>query len=191
MKTRTFIAVGVNDEIRAGALLAIEQLRATAPSFRWVAEENLHYTLHFLGDLTDQEVVDVCARVNRVADSCEPFSLQAAGVGAFPSVDRPRTLWVGAGRGAQEMIALQEALGQQLLDLGFRGENRRFVPHLTIGKLSGRGGRPPTDLASDLEKLATLDAGSMLVDQVTVFASKLHRDGPEYHVLARCDLVGA
>ena len=88
------------------------------------------------------------------------------------------------------MAGLQAAIGEQLLDLGFRGENRRYVPHLTIGKLSGRGGRPPAGLVSQLAELTDLQAGSMLVEQVTVFASQLHRDGPEYQVLARCDLSG-
>jgi 2'-5' RNA ligase len=70
--------------------------------------------------------------------------------------------------------------------LGFRGENRAFVPHLTLGRVNrGDAGRM---LAERLEKLSDFDGGVMGVDAVTVFASELGRDGPTYHVLANAPL---
>ena len=74
-------------------------------------------------------------------------------------------------------VALQGGIEQSLYSLGFRGENRPFTPHLTLGR--GHGGQPLTD---ELEKLAEYDGGMMLVDQVIVYASELSRDGPTYHV---------
>jgi 2'-5' RNA ligase len=41
----------------------------------------------------------------------------------------------------------------------------------------------------ELAGLAEYEAGSMLVDEVTVFASKLTSDGPIYEVLARAPLA--
>lgn len=190
MKTRTFVALAVNNEIRAGAALAVDRLQAVAPSFRWVAEENLHYTLHFLGDLTDTEVVETCDAVAAAAAEVAPFQLFAQGVGAFPSIDRPRTLWIGAGQGGESVARLHALLDQSFADLGFRGENRPYVPHLTIGKLPRQSRAPAGSLQDELSTLQDLDAGQMQVEEVTVFASQLRREGPEYHVLARTPLVG-
>ncbi len=85
------------------------------------------------------------------------------------------------------MIALQRAIERPLKKLGYRGEDRRFVPHITLGR-AGRHGRPQS-LANELAALADFDAGAMLVDEVTVFASHLTREGSEYRVLAHAPLA--
>jgi 2'-5' RNA ligase len=186
-KTRTFIAVEALDAVQTAALGVIDRLRGVAEGVRWVAPDNLHWTIQFLGDLDDREMAEVCLRTVRVAKRHEPFELAALGVSAFPSVQRPRTLWIGAGEGAAQFCALQAQIEESLYDLGFRGENRAFTPHLTIGR-TGRGGHGGAVLAERLAKLADFDGGVMSVDEVFVFASELGRDGPVYSVLARAPL---
>lgn len=189
MKTRTFIAVEASDEVRAGALGAADRLRRVAEGVKWVEPENLHWTLQFLGDIDDAEIAEVCQRVGIVAATMSAFSLAAAGVGAFPDLVRPKTLWVGAHEGAAEMSALQDAIEASLADMGFRGDRRRYVPHLTIGRVGGRSGAPIPVLADRLAKLADHPIGEMLVDEVTVYASRLARAGAAYTVLARLELA--
>jgi 2'-5' RNA ligase len=178
------------DEAHAAALAAIDRLRSAAEGVKWVAPDHLHWTLQFLGDLDDREMAEACLRTVRVAARHRPFELGAFGVGAFPSIQRPRTLWVGAGQGAVEFCALQADVERSLYDMGFRGENRAFTPHLTIGR-AGRGPGGGAPLAERLATLANFDGGVMSVDEVIVFASELGRDGPEYTVLARAPLGGA
>jgi len=129
----------------------------------------------------------VCAAVISAASEIEPFDLEARGAGAFPAPDRPKTLWIGAGTGAQTMVTLHDAIQRKLDRLGYRSEHRRFVPHLTLGRV-GRD-TEPRPLVRELAGLSEYDAGSMLVDEVTVFASKLRSDGPQYEVLARAPLA--
>lgn len=188
-KTRTFIAIEVAPEVQARAADLVELLAPHTRNIRWVHEGTLHFTLSFLGDITDQDIVDVCTRVATVADHTEAFGLQAAGAGAFPSIERPRTLWIGAGAGRDALCQLQADLESALDDLGFRGERRRYVPHITIGKTT-RTARAAAELTPLLEELSGFDAGIMPVTEITVFASELHREGPEYHVLARRPLLG-
>jgi 2'-5' RNA ligase len=186
-KTRTFIAVEALDAVHTAALAAIDRLRSAAEGVRWVEPQNLHWTIQFLGDLDDREMAEVCLRTVRAAAEHEPFELAAFGVGAFPSIQRPRTLWLGAGEGAAEFIDLQATIENSLRDLGFRGEGRAFVPHLTIGRTS-RGPSGGLVLAERLARLADFDGGVMSVDEVIVFASELGRDGPEYSILAKAPL---
>ena len=189
MKTRTFIAVEANDAVRSGALAAADRLRRVAAGVKWVEPENLHWTLQFLGDIDDAEIAEVCQRVGAASAATPAFSLTVAGVGAFPDLNRPKTLWVGAAEGADEMTALQAAIETSLADMGFRGDRRRYVPHLTIGRVSGRGLTSNPDLAARLAKLADEPIGEMLVDEVTVYASRLARAGSAYTVLARLELA--
>lgn len=187
MKIRTFVAVAASPEVCRGALDLVAALRVTAGDVKWVEDQNLHWTLQFLGDVDELETPAVCDAVAAALRDLEPFELEARGAGAFPSPDRPRTLWLGAGRGSKEMILLQKAIQKKLGKLGFRGEARRYVPHLTLGR-AGRHARPES-LSAELAELADYEAGSMLVDEVTVYASRLSREGPTYDILSRAPLA--
>ena len=187
MPIRTFIAVPASASLRQAAKKLAEVLRPAAGDVKWVAPENLHWTLQFLGDVDQLEIPAVCSAVSIAVGDVDSFDLEARGAGAFPAPDRPRTLWLGAGAGAQAMVALHDAIQRKLDKLGYRGEHRRFVPHITLGR-AGRNA-PPRPLVRELAALAEFDGGSMLVDEVTVFASKLAPDGPQYEVLARAPLA--
>jgi 2'-5' RNA ligase len=188
MPTRTFIAITASSDVRHGAQRLVERLRMKAGDVKWVAPENLHWTLQFLGDLEDLEIPALCNAVASAVTELEPFDLEARGAGAFPSPDRPRTLWLGAGAGSQVMVAVHNAIQKKLDRLGYRGEHRRYVPHLTLGR-AGRNS-PPRSLVAELAALADFDAGAMLVDEVTVYASQFTPSGSEYRVLARAALSG-
>jgi 2'-5' RNA ligase len=187
-RTRTFVAVETTAEIRRRAMEFVSRLAEAAQDVKWTSPENLHWTLYFLGDVDDLEIPAVCNAVATAALECEPFDLAAFGAGAFPSADRPRTLWIGAGEGAQGLVELQRSLQRRLKKLGYRGEERRFVPHITLGR-AGRHGRPRS-LANELSAFADFDAGSMLVDEAVVFASRLTLEGPLYEPLSRAPLGG-
>lgn len=184
---RTFIAVAASSEIRRAAAKLADLLRPAAGDVRWVAPENLHWTLQFLGEIETLEIPAVCMAVSSGVAEVESFDLEARGAGAFPAPDRPRTLWIGAGSGAQAMVALHAAIQKKLDRLGVRSEQRRYVPHLTIGRASGKA--PPHSLIRELAALAEFDAGTMLVDEVAVYSSHLGADGPKYDVLAHAPLA--
>ena len=162
-------------------------LAPAAGDVKWVAAENLHWTLQFLGDVDHLEIPAVCNAVSQAVSELDAFEVEARGAGAFPAPDRPRTLWLGAGAGAQSMVALHAGIQRRLDRLGHRGERRRFVPHITLG----RAGRklPSRPLVRELAALADFDAGTMLVDEVTVFSSQLRPEGPVYDVLAHAPLA--
>lgn len=187
-KTRTFIAVPAEGEVRGAATRAIEELRSDIGRVKWVEPENLHWTLQFLGDIDDVEMAQVCRRVVKVVAEHKPFVLHSTGISAFPSPERPKTLYLAAGEGSDDFIALQSDIEESLSDLGFRGERRRFVPHLTLGRVQ-RGASLRVILVDRLEQLRELKTVAMPVDEVVVYASRLQREGPGYHVLATAPLA--
>lgn len=190
-KTRTFLAVVPSPDIVERAERALLRLRRLTDNVKWVERANLHWTLHFLGDVDDQELYEVCRAAERALANIEPFSLSALGVGAFPSNDRPRTLWIGAGAGGEKLEQLHAALDTELQPLGFRGENRRFVPHLTLGRSARTLTMAETvALAEELSKLADYDAANQTVDEIVVFASRLKREGADYTAVASIGLDG-
>ncbi len=184
---RTFVAVEINGPIRAraGELMAV--LAGTAANVNWVEPHNLHLTLKFLGDVHELEIAQVCKAVARGAAEVEPFALEIRGAGAFPNPARPRTVWLGAGAGAEPMIVLHDRVEAALAELGYREEHRRFQTHLTIGRVRG-GGPGIAELGELLTQRADFVVGRMNVQKVTVFCSTLTSRGPIYDVLGTAQL---
>ncbi|MGE0606214.1 MAG: RNA 2',3'-cyclic phosphodiesterase [Pirellulales bacterium] len=187
-RVRTFVAVEIGLDIRARATRLIAKLKTTGADVRWVEPDKLHLTLKFLGDVERNDIPAVCNAVLRAAAEVPPFDLESHGVGAFPDLHHPRTIWMGIGQGEAEMAALQAGVEQALADEGYRPEARRFRPHLTLGRV--RGARGADELAAELGGLLDYFGGAMSVDEVIVFSSTLDRRGPTYEPLATAELRG-
>ena len=186
---RTFVAVEITQAIRKRAGELIAALAGTSADVKWVEPHNLHLTLKFLGEVHQNEIAQVCQAVARGAAGVEPFELEARGAGAFPNAGRPRTVWLGAGEGAEPMVVLHARVEAALAKLGYREEHRRFQPHLTIGRVRGAGAGI-AELGQLLQQQADFAAGRMTVGKVTLFASTLTADGPVYDVLGTGPLGG-
>lgn len=185
---RTFIAVEISAETRSRARQLIERLRGTDAKISWVKPDCLHLTLKFLGDVDLRDIPGVCEAVTRAVADLPPFEIEAHGAGAFPTAARPRTIWLGVGRGADDMIALHDAVDRALGGIGYRHEQRRFRPHLTVGRV--RGGRDLDALGQLLAQHADFAGGVSSIDEVVVMSSDLTPDGPDYEPLAVAPLNG-
>ena len=100
---RTFVAVEMDVAIRKAAAGLIEKFRAAGAGVGWVAPENMHLTLKFLGDVGVEDIPNVCEAVREAAAGAAPFTLQVSGAGAFPNLSRPRVIWLGASEGEEAM----------------------------------------------------------------------------------------
>jgi RNA 2',3'-cyclic 3'-phosphodiesterase len=186
---RTFVAVEINGPIRARAGELITALAATTADVKWVEPHNLHLTLKFLDEVHQREIARVCQAVAQGAAEVEPFELEVRGAGAFPNAARPRTVWLGAREGAEQMVVLHDRVEAALAELGYRQEHRRFQTHLTIGRVRG-GGPGIAELGNLLQQHADTPVGHMTVQKVTVFCSTLTPAGPIYETLGTGQLGG-
>ncbi|HEX5106110.1 MAG TPA: RNA 2',3'-cyclic phosphodiesterase [Pirellulaceae bacterium] len=188
-RIRTFIAVELGPGVikRAGDL--IDKLRVADAQVGWVKPQHMHLTLKFLGDVSDTETPDICRVVAQAAGQIEPFEIICRGAGAFPDIQRPKTLWIGITDGAEELKALQAAIEDALkTELGYPKEPRGFHPHLTIGRVKHASAMGRGDLEHLLEKHRDFDADLAVIDEVVTFASFLERKGPTHEAMGRAEL---
>lgn len=185
--TRTFIAVEIDERTAARAATIIEQLRTAGADVNWVSPRNLHLTLKFLGDVPNELLPAVIEAVQEAARRVPPFTLEVRGVGAFPQLDRPRTVWLGVGQGGREMQRLAQAIEQSLRPLGFAPEARGFTAHLTIGRVR-RPSAALRALAELMRRHSEQAVGTVAVEQVAAVASTLTPRGPIYEALGRAPL---
>jgi 2'-5' RNA ligase len=108
-------------------------------------------------------------------------------LGAFPNARRPRILWAGIGEGIQEVVTVHDALEGPLLELGcYRREERRYSPHLTLGRVKGE--KHSDKLAGVLTRQAGWVGGTVQVGEIQVMSSELTSQGPVYSILSRARL---
>jgi len=186
---RTFVAAEIPAEVKDRARGLIDRLQAASAKVKWVAPQHMHWTLKFLGDVDMLEIPAVCQAVKRAVEPLRPFDVEARGAGAFPDILRPRTVWVGMGAGSDAMIALHDRIDRELGTLGYREENRRFRPHLTIGRVR-QSPEGIEELGRLVQENADFESGLSTVYEVVVFASELSSDGPTHEALCHADLRG-
>jgi 2'-5' RNA ligase len=184
---RTFIAVETSDAVRQRAAGLIGIFAATGAQVSWVKPHNLHLTLKFLDEVPLDSIPQVSAAVQKAVVGREPFELEIRTAGAFPSVGRPRTLWLGTGYGSEALGELHAALESALKPIGFPKEHRRFAAHLTIGRVRGPG-PGLAELGPLIKQQADFTAGRFPVAELVVFSSQLTPQGPVYEALSRAAL---
>ena len=174
-------------ELRNRLAVEIDGLRDHAAGVAWVAAENLHVTVKFLGSVEESRLAEIGAALGR-AVRVPAFEVGVRGLGAFPSATRARVLWAGA-PGSPPFTALAEEVDRALVAMGFAPEGRGFTPHVTLGRV--REPRRNDALAAALQAAAARDFGSLRVERVSLMRSDLSPRGARYTELAAVPLPSA
>lgn len=189
---RLFVAAEPSETVRHAAADVGKRLRVALEridhGIRWVPEENLHLTVWFLGEVSDQRATAVLD-VLRPALAVPAFTLHLAGLGAFPPSGAPKVFWMGVSRGQSELAVLHDELTERLVPWGFAAEGRPYSAHLTLARLKAP---PPSAARTRIRQLfRTLpaDAGSCRIDALTVFKSRTLPRGSVYEPLLRVPLA--
>lgn len=175
---RLFVGVPVKFEEWLKSIYSRVQLLNA--DIKLVEPENVHITLAFLGEVRDDKVGLVKECVNGL--KFNGFKITFRGLGAFPSLSRPRVVWVGITDGFNELKTLRTSLVKCLGSRGVRPEDGQFQPHLTIGRV--KGPRGVLELMKLIEEMLDTTFGEQEVREVTLFRSTLTPKGPIYEELA-------
>jgi 2'-5' RNA ligase len=187
---RLFFAVPIDDTTRSAVVAVRDELRKLGGPVKWVEDENLHFTLKFLGEMPEILVERIEAVARQVAARHEAFDLALTGAGAFPDVRAPRVIWIGAEEGQENLASLADDLDGALEKAAISPrEKRPFAAHLTLGRIKFPARRD--DLTEAIERLKTADGGRFRCDHFVLMRSELSRRGPTYTQIQRFLLGGA
>jgi 2'-5' RNA ligase len=134
---RSFVAVFPPPEIQEALASAARGLPVVG-KVRFTPPANVHLTLKFLGDVSEDDLGRVAEALEPIREKHERFEAGISGFGTFPSPKKARVLWAGIGEGSDRLRALAEDVEESLEPLGFEREVRIYVPHLTLGRARGR-----------------------------------------------------
>lgn len=175
---RAFVAVEISDETRNELATLIAELGHVDAPLKWVAPQNIHLTLKFLGNVPDESVTKAIEIMKKCCEGVAPFRLEVKGVGGFPDLRRPRVLFVDAVDEPATAASLARRLNKEMTRAGVPKEDRPFRSHLTIGRV--RRPRPLDDVAKKLERVADKSFGTTDVERIVLMKSDLTSAGPIY-----------
>lgn len=184
---RSFIAIDFPDETRKALEDIQKELKQSGAGVRWVKPSSIHLTLKFLGNIHAAQVEEIARAVAQEIRDQPPITLRPAGLGAFPSLRKPRVIWIGMEGEVQRLTGIQARVETALEVLGFAREKRSFRPHLTIGRVKDRRW-----LQSLVDAMATLDMkpfNSFDADEIILYKSDLRPTGAIYTKLHRMPLA--
>ncbi|KPL02733.1 MAG: hypothetical protein AMJ73_08350 [candidate division Zixibacteria bacterium SM1_73] len=183
---RTFIAVELPEQIKKQIEVLQVPLKKTNAFVSWVKPGNIHITLKFLGEVPEEKIDEVFSATELALKGAKSFKMNLKGMGAFPDFRRPRVIWIGTGKGGEELSDMANKIEDEMEKIGYPKEKRKFSPHFTIGRV-----KSPKNIEKlvELVKSADFETEDIEVNEVTVMKSQLHPAGAIYTPLKKIPLL--
>ncbi|TDI59624.1 MAG: RNA 2',3'-cyclic phosphodiesterase [Alphaproteobacteria bacterium] len=148
------------------------------PGVRWQADDQLHLTVRFLGNIEAHQASDVDLAMRTVA--LQPFDIALSGTGLFGTLAKPRTIWAGV-KPARSLLALENKIDALVTRAGLPPETRKYTPHITIARCNRKAAR----IDQYLDETGDLTSDPWTVDHFVMFRSYLGHKAAHYEIIAQ------
>ncbi len=169
---RAFVAAEISNETLLNSIAKLQSdLNINAKP---VNKENMHFTLLFLGEISEEIAQSVMSSLSSV--SFKPIQVSFTHMGTFPNSRLPRVIWIGIDdTSSKELIELALQVEEKLAPLGFKSD-KPFKPHLTIFRIKNR----INDISKMLERFKIVGLGRDVISELKLKKSILTPSGPIY-----------
>jgi 2'-5' RNA ligase len=186
---RAFLAIEPPEDILQAMSRLQEKLkREISGRISWTKPQGQHLTLKFFGDITAEDIKNICAAVENRIVSGSSLNLKIEKMGVFPDARRPQVLWCGVTGDVEKLSVLQKQLDSDFASIGFPKEDRPFRAHLTLGRI--KESRGLSGISEALTKHNAFAAGEFGCKELILFQSRLLQQGSVYTKLAEFPLKG-
>jgi len=187
---RCFLAIDIDQDLVQKIEGVQKEFKKTNNNVKYVEKENLHFTLKFFGNITDNKIVNIKEAINTVLTKVESSSIDNSyyannqaktelaieGIGTFPNKNYMKVLWIGT-KNNNFLTNLQKELDLEFEKLGFKKE-KNFKTHLTIGRI--RNLKDKKEFKLKIEELQDINIGTMNISKISLKKSELTPKGPIY-----------
>jgi RNA 2',3'-cyclic 3'-phosphodiesterase len=189
MEIRAFIAIELPEEVVTFLAEMSSFLKKHGGDVKWVRPEAIHLTLKFLGNVPAELIEKIEHAAKPLFSGQSDVHLGIRGLGAFPTLKRPRVIWAGCQDSKSRLAPLVAQLEDVLQPLGFAKEKRDFNPHLTLGRV--RSNDRIADLVSAVSQKMDVSGPTFVADHAVLFESVLSPSGATYSEICRFNFSAA
>lgn len=182
---RLFIGLFPPSEIQRQVFERIQQVGVSG-RVRRIPQKQLHLTVQFLGETEESVLPRLEGALRRGVVGAGPLRLHFEGGGAFPERKKPRVLWLGVHGEISGLLTLAGRVWQATAECGFKLEQRRFSPHLTVGRIGPDDRIDPSPFE---EGINGFRSDFFTVQSIQIVQSKTGPTGSEYVVLKSIPLI--
>jgi len=174
---RAFVALEVpRESVIEEMVSAQEELRKTQADLKIVSRENLHFTVKFLGEISEWQTREADKRLKSLELNRAAVTLE--GVGAFPSPGHPNVIWAGVAQADRgKIVPIAESVIAELRGIG-EEDSRPFQPHITLARV--RSPARKEALVSFIQLNAARKFGDAELTHLKLKSSELTPRGPVY-----------
>ena len=174
---RIFVAIRPPREVRERLLGLMGGVRDA----RWQADDQLHVTVRFIGEVESHHLDDIAIALGTVYHP--RFEIALSGIGTFGRRGQPQLLWAGV-TPPEPLKALHKKVDQACVRAGLEPERRAYHPHITLARL-----KKATAVDGFLTNTGTLSSAPFAVDRFGLYESHLTPERAHYSLLADYSLA--
>jgi len=186
---RIFIGIKLAGRANANVQQFLEPFQKIASPIRWVKPQNIHLTLKFIGEVTDDTYKKIETALSAPAVVTDPdtgsFDVTLSGCGRFGKGTTLSIFWIGAGP-IEPLETLFNQIENRLARIGIPKEDRPFKPHITVGR--NKRNFNFRHFFQLIDRYKDQHISRFPVSQFQLFKSTLTPDGPIYSILKEIPL---
>ena len=174
---RCFIAINIPNDVKNYFADIIKQLQKenTNRNITYIKPDNIHITLHFLGQIDNSRLQQIENIISEVAKHYTPFQITTQGISAFPHLQRPRVVFIRGIDKTQKAVSIQKNIGKKLKAIGIKVDSRPWKAHLTLARMKAPIAFHPENI--------TVQPMQFFVKSIELMESTLKPTGAEYYIV--------
>ncbi len=171
-KLRLFFGIPLDEEIKDKIFNFLKKQNLFKKNYKWVAKENYHITLKFLGEVGEEYLDSLFKAGEKVGTMFTEFSVKTGEFNGFPAKKKARVFFLDL-KEKDKFKEVFNELEKELIKLNFERERREYHPHITLARIKGFETLP------DLKPLVL----ELKIRGFTLYESILRKEGPLYKIL--------
>ncbi len=184
---RFFIALEIPSENLAQFQAIQNSLQTLIPQVKLTDLDKIHLTLAFIGEQPDELRTQLTQIIKDAAKNIPSFEVTPAYIDGFPNIHHSQILWVGVKEDIDKILLIRERVKDGLESLHLPVDERRFIPHISIAKMSKQIDIS-RDLEVGLEKIMTVPFDPIQITSIKLFESIPSEGFHKHNTLAEIKL---
>ncbi|MCL5935536.1 MAG: RNA 2',3'-cyclic phosphodiesterase [Firmicutes bacterium] len=183
---RFFIALEIPEESRQQLEAVQREIKQVIPDIRLTNPEKLHLTIAFIGEEPEEMREKLVEVIKEAVWDTPPFAVTPAYIDGFPSLHQAHTFWIGVKGDIDKLFVVRERIKDGLVRLGLEVDERRYIPHIAVGKVGKFKLLPFQE--SELEKITAGKFNTIRVNCIKLFESIPEEGFHRHNTLAEVPL---